>query len=410
MAIFVIFSFNTLGVARFEMTKNLLEIIAQCSTTSARVSKMHLPHQVVDTPVFMPVGTQGTMKGLTMKQMKDLDCQLFLGNTYHLGHRPGPELLEKMGGLHKFMDWDRALLTDSGGFQMVSLLKLAEIKEEGVQFQSPHDGSIMMLTPEHSISLQTSIGADIMMQLDDVVHTLTEGPRMEEAMYRSVRWLDRCIKAHTNTDNQHLFAIIQGGLDYDLRGKCIEEMVKRDLPGYAIGGLSGGEDKESFWKIVKFCADRLPKNKPRYCMGVGYATDLVVCVALGVDMFDCVYPTRTARFGYALVPFGKLSLSNSEFKDDHRPIDENCSCFTCKNHSRAFIHSLIGKETVGCHLISIHNICYQLTLMRQMREAIEKDEFPVFVKSFMNNMFGPHVSKYPQWMIDAFSSVGINFE
>ncbi|KAJ1973194.1 Queuine tRNA-ribosyltransferase catalytic subunit 1, partial [Dimargaris cristalligena] len=224
------------------------EIIARCSTSKARVSKLHLPHFTADTPMFMPVGTQGTMKGLTTDQLRTLDCHVILGNTYHLGHRPGPEILDQAGGLHNFMDWDRGLLTDSGGFQMVSLLKLAEITEAGVQFESPHDGSMMLLTPEKSMELQNSIGADIMMQLDDVVSSLTTGPRVEEAMHRSIRWLDRCIKAHRFPERQNLFPIIQGGLDPDLRRACLAEMIRRDAPGYAIGGLSGGEEKDQFWR------------------------------------------------------------------------------------------------------------------------------------------------------------------
>ncbi|KJE93636.1 queuine tRNA-ribosyltransferase [Capsaspora owczarzaki ATCC 30864] len=270
------------------------QVTARCSTTKARVSRLVLPHSTVDTPVFMPVGTQGTMKGLTSEQVESLGCQLILGNTYHLGTRPGPALLQQLGGLHKFMNWNRSLLTDSGGFQMVSLLALAEITEEGVRFQSPHDGSMLMLTPEKSMELQNVIGADIMMQLDDVVSSLISGPRVVEAMHRSIRWLDRCIEAHSAPHKQSLFAIIQGGLDNNLRTQCVAEMVKRDLPGYAIGGLSGGEQKDPFWRVVDHCTNLLPENKPRYLMGVGYAVDLVVCSALGVDMFDCVFPTRTA--------------------------------------------------------------------------------------------------------------------
>ncbi|XP_060589468.1 queuine tRNA-ribosyltransferase catalytic subunit 1-like, partial [Ruditapes philippinarum] len=239
------------------------KIIAECSTTKARVAEMTLPHSVVDTPVFMPVGTQGTLKGILPDQLKELDCKIMLGNTYHLGNRPGPELLEKAGGLHKFMNWDRNLLTDSGGFQMVSLLKLAEITEQGVKFQSPHDGSEMMLTPEKSIEIQNSIGADIIMQLDDVVHSTTTGPRVEEAMYRTIRWLDRCIAAHGRPHDQNIFPIVQGGLDAELRKKCAAELTKRDVAGFAIGGLSGGEEKAMFWRMVDVSTDCLPDDKPR---------------------------------------------------------------------------------------------------------------------------------------------------
>ncbi|CAG8509162.1 1409_t:CDS:2 [Ambispora gerdemannii] len=271
------------------------KIIAKCSRTKARVATLTLPHCPLETPVFMPVATQGTLKGVTTKQLEEMSCDIILNNTYHLGLRPGQELFDDVGGSHIFQNWKRNILTDSGGFQMVSLLKLAEITEEGVQFQSPHDGSLMLLTPEHSMSLQNSIGADIIMQLDDVVASLTTGKRVEEAMYRSIRWLDRCIKAHKNPETQNLFAITQGGLNSELRKICIQEMIKRDTPGYAIGGLSGGEEKDIFWRIVTLSTDLLPKNKPLYCMGVGYAEDLVVCVALGIDMFDCVFPTRTAE-------------------------------------------------------------------------------------------------------------------
>ncbi|KAI9487096.1 MAG: queuine tRNA-ribosyltransferase [Benjaminiella poitrasii] len=385
------------------------ETIARCSTTKARVSIMTLPHGPVDTPVFMPVGTQGTMKGMLPDQLEELNCQIMLNNTYHLGLKPGKEILDLVGGAHQFQSWRRNLLTDSGGFQMVSLLKLAEITEEGVQFASPHDGSLMMLTPEHSIELQNTIGADIMMQLDDVVSSLTTGPRVEEAMWRSIRWLDRCIKAHKKQDTQNLFAIIQGGLNTELRKQCIEEMVKRDTPGYAVGGLSGGEEKDVFWKIVTLCTDLLPKIKPIYCMGVGYAEDLVVCVALGVDMFDCVFPTRTARFGNALTMYGTLSLKSGKYATDFGPIEEGCDCSTCKNYTKSYVHlNVTTKDTVGCHLVSIHNIAFQLRLMRNMREAIKKDEFPSWIKTFFHNYFGGDKTKYPQWSVNALQSVGVD--
>ncbi|KAI7854330.1 queuine tRNA-ribosyltransferase [Circinella umbellata] len=383
------------------------ETIARCSTTKAKASLLTLPHGPVNTPVFMPVGTQGTLKGITPKQLEDLNCQIMLNNTYHLGLKPGQETLDLVNGAHKFQKWNRNLLTDSGGFQMVSLLKLAKITEEGVQFASPHDGSLMMLTPEHSISLQNSIGADILMQLDDVISSLTTGPRVEEAMWRSIRWLDRCIAAHKNQDRQNLFAIIQGGLNKDLRRQCIEEMVKRDTPGYAVGGLSGGEEKDVFWQIVSLCTDLLPKTKPIYCMGVGYAEDLVVCVALGVDMFDCVYPTRTARFGNALTMNGILSLKSGKFANDFGPIEEGCDCPTCTNYSRSYVHLVATKDTVGCHLVSVHNVAFQLRLMRKMREAIIRDEFPSFIINFFASYFGDK-SRYPGWAVNALKSVNVD--
>jgi len=405
------------GPGKISVTQNgpalTFELIAKCSTTKARVSKIHLPHQVVDAPVFMPVGTQGTLKGLAPYQIKNLGCQIMLSNTYHLGMRPGPELLDKCGGLHNFMAWDRALLTDSGGFQMVSLLKLAKMTEQGVNFESPYDGSQKLLTPEESIRIQNSIGADIMMQLDDVVASTTTGPRVEEAMWRSIRWLDRCVSAHGRPKEQNLFAIVQGGLDVELRKKCAEEMVKRDLPGYAIGGLSGGEAKDDFWKMVNISTDLLPETKPRYCMGVGYATDLVVCVALGVDMFDCVFPTRSARFGYALTSTGSLSLKKSKFSSDVSPIEADCPCATCKTYSRAFLHAIVTREAVACQHLSIHNVTYQLRLMAAVRDAIVNDAYPQFIRNFMRNMYGGEseagvAAAYPQWAVDALQAVGVD--
>ncbi|KAJ1758421.1 Queuine tRNA-ribosyltransferase catalytic subunit 1 [Coemansia sp. RSA 2523] len=381
------------------------EVLAKCSTTKARASRMHLPHYTAHTPMFMPVGTMGTIKGITTAQLRTLDCHVILGNTYHLGSQPGPELLEKAGGLHKFMAWDRGLLTDSGGFQMVSLLKLANITEDGVEFENPHDGKMMMLTPEMSIGLQNSIGADIMMQLDDVVSSLTTGPRVEEAMWRSLRWLDRGIKAHKRPTEQNLFPIVQGGLDERLRTISAQELTKRESPGYAIGGLSGGEAKGSFWRMVSLSTDILPTNKPRYCMGVGYAEDLVVCSALGVDMYDCVFPTRTARFGNALVRTGSMALRQGKYKDDFTPIDSECECSTCKNFTRAYLHATVTKETTGCHLVTVHNIAFQMRLMRDIRQAIVEDRYPQFVRSFIKMRFGKTV---PQWIMDALKSVNID--
>ncbi|KAK9468709.1 tRNA-guanine(15) transglycosylase-like protein [Lipomyces arxii] len=391
------------------------EVIAQCSTSKARASNMFLPHGLVETPMFMPVATQASLKGLTPEQLEDLGCKICLNNTYHLGLKPGKDVLDTVGGAHLLQSWKRNILTDSGGFQMVSLLKLATITEEGVRFLSPHDGSPMLLTPEHSIELQNSIGSDIIMQLDDVVHTLTTGPRVEEAMYRSIRWLDRCIAANKNPDRQNLFAIIQGGLDLDLRKQCCIEMAKRDTPGIAIGGLSGGEAKEQFCQVVSHCTDLLPRNKPIYCMGVGYAEDMVVAVALGVDLFDCVYPTRTARFGNAITAKGVLNLRNNCFATDFSAVEENCACPICTPKenggmgiSRSFIHHIAAKETSAAHMLTLHNVHYQLNLMRQAQAAIIKDEFPLFVKSFFATLYGKNKSKYPSWAIDSLRSVNID--
>uniref|UniRef100_A0A182SGH7 Queuine tRNA-ribosyltransferase catalytic subunit 1 n=1 Tax=Anopheles maculatus TaxID=74869 RepID=A0A182SGH7_9DIPT len=367
---------------------------------------MSVRHADVDTPVFMPVGTQGTLKGVLPDQLLELDCRIMLGNTYHLGMRPGTTVLEKAGGLHRFMGWPRALLTDSGGFQMVSLLQLAEITEQGVRFQSPYDGSECMLTPERSMEIQNAIGADIMMQLDDVVKTTTTGPRVEEAMHRTIRWLDRSIAAHGRDNDQSIFPIVQGGLQPDLRRVCAAELTKRNTRGFAVGGLSGGESKDEFWRTVHLCTDLLPDDRPRYLMGVGFAADLVVCVALGVDMFDCVFPTRTARFGCALTRAGQINLKQRTFAQDMRPIEDDCECSTCRTYTRAYLHHIVTVEPVACSIVSVHNVAFQLRLMSDMRNAITDDRFPEFVKSYMAVRFPDDTT--PQWIRDALAAVNVN--
>ncbi|XP_076270021.1 tRNA-guanine transglycosylase [Rhynchophorus ferrugineus] len=389
-------------------TPLIFEIIGECKTTKARVGRMTLPHGPVDTPVFMPVGTQGTLKGMLPEQLKAMNLQIMLSNTYHLGTRPGPEVLKKAGGLHKFMNWDRNLLTDSGGFQMVSLLKLAEITEEGVKFQSLNEHkNEVMLTPEHSIEIQNAIGADIIMQLDDVVKTtVPDKERIEESVHRTTRWLDRCIKAHENPETQNIFPIVQGTLFEDLRRISVSEHIKRDVNGFAIGGLSGGESKDDFWKMVNICTDLLPKNKPIYLMGVGFAVDLVVCSALGVDMFDCVFPTRTARFGCALLMTGQINLRKKEYAMDFNPIDKDCTCNTCRNYTRAYLNGIVTDLTVACHLLTEHNLAFQLRLMRTIRENILNGTFKEFVQDFMANLYPD--KDYPSWIQDSLSTVNIN--
>ncbi|XP_026433170.1 queuine tRNA-ribosyltransferase catalytic subunit 1-like isoform X6 [Papaver somniferum] len=338
------------------------EVLGRCNR--ARASKLTLPHFECQTPLFMPVGTQviqqsyllkGTIKGLTTSQLEDIGCHIILGNTYHLELRPGSELIDELGGLHNFMNWPRALLTDSGGFQMVSLLHLADITEKGVTFQSPVDGKPMLLTPEESIQIQNRIGADIIMALDDVVKTTITGPRVEEAMYRTIRWIDRCI--------------------------------------------AGGEEKDSFWRVVAQCTAALPDDKPRYVMGVGYPLDIVVCSALGADMFDCVYPTRTARFGTALVPEGLLKLKHKVMASDMRPIDPECTCMVCKKYTRAYIHSLVTKDAMGSQLVSYHNLSYMMRLSRDLHMSIIKGCFPEFVCGFLKKMFPK--GDIPEWVCDA---------
>lgn len=298
---------------------------------------------------------------------------------------------------------------------MVSLLKLANITEEGVRFLSPHDGSPMLLTPEHSIALQNTIGSDIIMQLDDVlVTTSPDAVRMREAMLRSVRWLDRCIAAHANPTTQNLFCIIQGGLDLDMRTECCKEMVARDTPGIAIGGLSGGEAKSDFCRVVHTCTGLLPELKPRYVMGIGYPEDLVVSTALGADMFDCVWPTRTARFGNAITKYGVLNLRNAKFANDFSRIEEGCGCVCCREGegalrvTKAFIHHIAAKETVGAHLLTMHNVWYQLQLMRDVRTAIIEDRYPAFLKQFFFDKHGGDKTQYPEWAVEALKMVGVD--
>ncbi|KAI5459782.1 queuine tRNA-ribosyltransferase [Mariannaea sp. PMI_226] len=390
------------------------ERVAKCSTTRARASILTLPHGQVQLPMFMPVATQASLKGLTPEQLEETGCRLCLNNTYHLGLKPGQEVLDAVGGAHKLQGWNHNILTDSGGFQMVSLLKLATITEQGVEFLSPHDGSPMLLTPEHSMSLQNSIGSDIMMQLDDVlVTTSPDKARMRQAMERSVRWLDRCIAAHKKPDTQNLFCIIQGGLDVEMRRECCKQMVARDTPGIAIGGLSGGEAKADYCRVVETCTALLPELKPRYVMGIGYPEDLVVSVALGADMFDCVWPTRTARFGNAITKHGVLNIRNKQYADDFGPLEDDCGCMCCKSKadggmgiSRAFVHHNASKETAAAHLLTIHNVWYQLNLMRQVRQSIIEDRFPAFVRQFFAWL---HPSKdYPEWAVGALKNVGID--
>ncbi|KAI4196359.1 MAG: hypothetical protein LQ350_006610 [Teloschistes chrysophthalmus] len=310
---------------------------------------------------------------------------------------------------------------------MVSLLKLAKVTEEGVRFLSPHDGTPMLLTPEHSISLQNIIGSDIIMQLDDVIATTSpDKARMKEAMERSIRWLDRCIAAHKHPDRQNLFCIIQGGLDLEMRKVCCEEMARRDTPGVAIGGLSGGEAKAAYCKVVDNCTNWLPQNKPRYVMGVGYPEDLVVSVALGADMFDCVWPTRTARFGNAITSRGNLNLRHASFAADFSPIDPSCNCLCCRPRpavtdnnnnnnnngglgiTRAYIHHVAAKETVGAHLLTIHNISHLLNLMRRIRSAIIEDRYPAFLHNYFAQAHGGDMSKIPDWAVTALRGVGVD--
>ncbi|GAA6012883.1 hypothetical protein JCM11491_006212 [Sporobolomyces phaffii] len=396
-------------------------VIKKCKTTRARVSRMRMPHGETMTPTFMPVATQATMKGVTPAQIEAISppITLILNNTYHLSQNPGTDVLDACeGASHGYQGWRGNLLTDSGGFQMVSLVKLSRVTEEGVLFANPYDPSLSsLLTPEKSMQVQHSIGADIMMQLDDVVSSLTTGARMEEAMWRSIRWLDRCIAEHEKsgrTDRQNLFAIVQGGLDHELREQCLQAMLDPEreskLPGYAIGGLSGGEEKSVFWRIIAQCAQRLPDNKPRYSMGIGYSEDLLVCAALGVDMADCVFPTRTARFGVALTFTGPVNLRQNSMATDFAVIDPTCPCATCLEGNglpRASLWTMTGKETAAASAVTIHNLTYQSRLMDGARNAILEDRFPQYLVDFFDGYF-KEKENFPAWTVEALQSVGVD--
>ena len=393
----------------------------------ARACTLYLHHGPVETPVFMPVGTKGSIKGVVVEEVTSQSClnnQIILANTYHLALQPTTPLLREMGGLHQYMGWNRNILTDSGGFQMVSLLKLAEITEEGVTFENPYssNGERMLLRPEDSIHHQNDIGSDIIMALDDVVSSISENEeRFRQATHRTLRWLDRCLASHKYPKKQALFAIVQGGLDVSLGGlrqQCLAGFRNRSgkISGYAIGGLAGGESKEEFWKVVDLCCQALPDGKPRYLMGVGYPLDLVVCTALGVDMYDCVYPTRTARFGVALVSGkapGTLRLKNHECSTDGRVVEEECECQACANGmSRARLHSLLKSgNSLAAQLLTQHNIAYMMTLVRNMRQAILDGTFADFCRNFVKEQYpgtengGENV---PTWVRDALQSAGID--
>ncbi|CTQ40879.1 queuine tRNA-ribosyltransferase [Babesia microti strain RI] len=398
-------------------------VVKKCSTSRARLGILKLPHGTVTTPIFMPVGTKGSLKGLTTEQISETGCKLMLCNTYHLANEPGGEMVDQAGGIHDFMNWSGNVLTDSGGFQMVSLSKICNISEEGVTFESVYrPGDKILLTPEESINIQNLIGADIIMALDDVVDIKeTDHQRFVQATDRTTRWLDRCIAAHKKPDRQALFPIVQGGLSHELRIKSLTELKKRNMLGYAIGGLSGGEEKDKFWKIVNLCTSEehgLPETKPRYLMGVGYPVDVVVCIALGVDMFDCVYPSRTARFYTALTRQGPKRLKNSRYKGYDGPIEIDCNCYTCKNYSIGAIRALIGKDIVSFRLITLHNIHFMIQLCRDAQYAIKNDIFAEFAVRFISNYLGNDDSYSNgvgggevdfSWVSDALGSVKINF-
>ena len=361
------------------------ELIRQCPETGARAGRLHTPHGSFDTPMFMPVGTQGTVKTLSPEELHTMGAGVILGNTYHLFLRPGHEIVKKAGGLHRFMNWDGAILTDSGGFQVFSLGALRKISEEGVAFRSHHDGSKQFLSPEKSMEIQMALGSDIAMAFDECTPYPADYEYACRSMRLTTRWAKRCQAVH-NREDQALFGIVQGGMYADLRQESAEQLVAMDFPGYAIGGLSVGEPKPLMYEVLEQTVPFLPQNKARYLMGVGTPDCLVEGVARGIDMFDCVFPTRVARNGTAITSQGRVVIRNAAYIEDFMPLDPECDCYTCRNYSRAYLRHLIRcDEIFGLRLMSLHNLYYLIKLMHQIRTAIIEGNYPEFRKLFWRN-------------------------
>lgn len=350
----------------------------------ARVGKIYTNRGEIDTPVFMPVGTKATVKAMTNWELEQMDTQIILANTYHLYLRPGIEIIEEAGGLHKFMNWDKPILTDSGGFQVFSLSDTRKISEEGVEFSSVIDGSKHFFTPERVMDIQMALGSTIAMAFDECCAHDVDYNYAKNSMERTLRWLERCVDHHDRED-QALFGIVQGGMFDDLREKSLKETIQFDLPGYAIGGLSVGETYQEMVHLLQY-ADLLPADKPRYLMGVGSPDYIFAAVEAGIDMMDCVLPTRIARNGTAMTYNGRMNIRNAKFSKDFKPIDENCTCYACQNHTRAYIRHLINvDEIVGSRLITIHNLHFLQDLMKNIRKSIMEDNFLDFKEEFFEN-------------------------
>ena len=362
------------------------ELIKKDSRTKARRGRVNTPHGPIETPVFMPVGTAGTVKAMKPEEVRDMGAQIILGNTYHLYLRPGHEVVKAAGGLHKFMNWERAILTDSGGFQVFSLGAMRKISEEGVEFRSHIDGSKHMLSPEKSMEIQNALGSDIMMAFDECAPYPADRNYVKNSLERTTRWLKRCKEYHKNTEQQSLFGIMQGGMYKDLRKQSAEEIVELDLPGYAIGGLSVGEPKEIMYEVMDDCVDYLPADKPRYLMGVGSPDCLFEGVERGIDMFDCVLPTRIARHGMAMTSQGRVNVKNAKYERDFTPLDPNCDCYTCRNYSKAYLRHLFkSDEILSSMLMTTHNLHFLVNTMAGIRKAIEEDRFLEYKKEFYDS-------------------------
>ncbi len=341
---------------------------------AARRGRLHLPHGVVETPNFMPVGTQGTVKGLTPDDIEATGAQIVLSNTYHLWVRPGHERVKALGGLHKLMGWSRPILTDSGGFQVFSLKGFTKPSEEGVRFRSPVDGQWRNLTPELAVEIQEALGVDVAMAFDECIEWPATRERVARSTERTTRWLKRCEAARTQRDQTALFGIVQGGTYTDLRAAHAQELAELDLDGYAVGGVSVGEPREEMFAMANAATPHLPEHRVRYLMGVGYPIDLVDGVLAGVDLFDCVIPTRSARFGAAFTSAGRVTIKHARYRDDPRPLDPSCACYTCSRFSRAYLrHLFTANELLSPRLLTLHNVTFYQRLMARIREAIETD-------------------------------------
>lgn len=359
------------------------ELIKEEKNTGARLGVLHTPHGSFETPIYMPVGTLATVKSLSPEELKDMGAEIILSNTYHLWLRPGEDIVEEAGGLHKFMNWDRGVLTDSGGFQVFSLSKMRTIKEEGVHFRNHLNGEKLFLTPEKAIQIENALGADIIMSFDECPDFRQPYDYVQQSIHRTTRWAERGLKAHQKPTEQALFGIVQGAGYKDLRIQHARDLVSLDFPGYSIGGLSVGETKQEMNEVLDYLTPELPADKPRYLMGVGSPDALIDSVIRGVDMFDCVLATRIARNGTCMTSHGRLVVKNAKYARDFRPIDEHCQCYTCKNYTRAYIRHLIKSDEIfGMRLASIHNVHFLLQLMRDVREAIRSDQLLEFRQDF----------------------------
>ena len=359
------------------------KIVAECPETGARAGEFVTAHGVIETPLFMPVGTQATVKAMSPPELEELGAQIVLGNTYHLYLRPGADIVAEAGGLHRFMDWPHGILTDSGGFQVFSLSELRKVSDEGVEFRSHLDGGRHFMTPELSIDVQQKLGSDIAMCFDECVSLPTTEKISREAMERTIRWAARCQKFHSRED-QALFGIVQGALYEDQRVECAERLMEMDFPGYAIGGLSVGETHDEMYRILDALQPVMPKDKPRYLMGVGMPNNLVEGVARGIDMFDCVLPTRNGRNGSLLTRRGRINIKNAIYERDFAPIEEGCTCYACRRFTRAYIRHLCKSgEILASRLCSWHNLHFLVNLMRGARRAIIDGSYPAFRRAFM---------------------------